>query len=69
MSDTRNDAYRAEALRLLETAQKSKDRASRLELIRLAAMFHELAGGSPVDFDAVLAQLTEPAVLPATGER
>ena len=66
MTDTRSDSYRAEALRLLEAAQHSKDRASRIELIRLAAMFHELAGGSPIDFDALLAlyseQLTEPTV-------
>ena len=65
----RTDAFQAEALRLLEAAQESKDRGARIELIRLAAMFHELAGGSLVDFDALLAQLTEPAVLQQqTGE-
>ena len=72
MSDKRSDTYRAEALRLLEAARKATDRTSRIELIRLAATFHEIAGGSPIDVDALLVQYsqqpireqpTQPAVL------
>ena len=64
MPNDRSDTYRAEALCLLEAAQKAKDQASPIELIRLAATFHELAGGPPINVDALVAQYSEPPTQP-----